>query len=254
MTHFRKRLGADAVAQVNEWILSGDKEADAKDHDDDSGAGNGPPHTDNRDGTDDTPQHSQLQSLNQGKLLLDATCAPADIAYPTDLSLLSDARERLEHMIDILHEPDQGERMKPRTYRNKARRSYLVVAKQRRVNANGLRKAIGQQLRFVARNLRIIANYKEQDRLPLLSRQQYRQLLVIHELYRQQQEMYVKRIHHIEDRIVSMAQPHVRPIVRGKTRAKVEFGAKVAVSVVDGYARLERLARWSTFRVLARGW
>ncbi len=79
-----------------------------------------------------------------------------------------------------------------------------------------------------------------------LSARQYRQLLVIQELYRQQEEMYRRKTRRIEDRIVSISQPHVRPIVRGKVRANVEFGAKVAISVVNGYARLERLD-WDSF-------
>ena len=56
---------------------------------------------------------------NQGKMLVDATCAPADIAYPIDLSLLNDAREKLEGVIDTLHEPQRGTCRKPRTYRKK---------------------------------------------------------------------------------------------------------------------------------------
>ena len=40
---------------------------------------------------------------NKGKLLLDATCAPADIRYPTDLSLLGEAREKTEKTIDTLY-------------------------------------------------------------------------------------------------------------------------------------------------------
>ncbi len=40
---------------------------------------------------------------NQGKLILDATCAPADIKYPTDLGLLNQAREHTEKIIDVLH-------------------------------------------------------------------------------------------------------------------------------------------------------
>ncbi|MCC3506712.1 MAG: IS5/IS1182 family transposase, partial [Microcoleus sp. PH2017_19_SFW_U_A] len=40
---------------------------------------------------------------NQGKLILDATCAPADIKYPTDLGLLNQAREHTEKIIDSLH-------------------------------------------------------------------------------------------------------------------------------------------------------
>ncbi|MGG2201707.1 transposase, partial [Paenibacillus validus] len=50
----------------------------------------------------------------------------------------------------------------------------------------------------------------------------------------------------VEDRIVSLSQPHVRPIVRGKVNAPVEFGAKLAISLVDGYARMEQLS-WDNF-------
>ncbi|CAG7644656.1 IS5 family transposase ISPaen2 [Paenibacillus solanacearum] len=58
--------------------------------------------------------------------------------------------------------------------------------------------------------------------------------------------MYVKLVHHVEDRIVSIHQPHIRPIVRGKAKAKVEFGAKVSVSMVQGFAFLER-RQWDNF-------
>jgi hypothetical protein len=36
-----------------------------------------------------------------------------------------------------------------------------------------------------------------------------------------------------DERVVSILQPHLRPIVRGKTTAKVEFGAKILVSIID---------------------
>lgn len=81
----------------------------------------------------------------------------------------------------------------------------------------------------------------EYSGLTCLNKRQYKQLLVIHELYRQQSEIYAKQSHRIEDRIVSIHQPHVRPIVRGKAKASVEFGAKVAISLVNGYALIEKL-------------
>lgn len=98
--------------------------------------------------------------VNQGKLIVDATWAPADIAYPTGLELLNEAREKLEMMIDVLHAPNRGNLPKPRTYRQKARKAYLAVAKQRRVNARTLRKAIGQQLRFITRDLLIFTDLR----------------------------------------------------------------------------------------------
>ena len=43
--------------------------------------------------------------------------------------------------------------------------------------------------------------------------------------------MYKNRTHTIEPRIVSIHQPHVRPIVRGKSQSKVEFGSKIHLKV-----------------------
>src|SRR5699024_5258081 len=71
-------------------------------------------------------------------------------------------------------------------------------------------------------------------------------LLVIQELYRQQSTMFEEKRPSIADRIVSISQPHVRPIVRGKANARVEFGAKVSVSLVDGYAFLDVLS-WDAY-------
>ena len=51
--------------------------------------------------------------------------------------------------------------------------------------------------------------------------------------------MYDNRTHKVENRIVSISQPWIRPIVRGKAKASVEFGAKPDISVVDGFTRLE---------------
>ncbi|GIP61343.1 Transposase domain (DUF772) [Chlamydia abortus] len=61
---------------------------------------------------------------NQGTVLMDATCAPADVAYPTDLNLLNEAREKLESIIDTLHVPAVSKATKPRTYREKARKQF----------------------------------------------------------------------------------------------------------------------------------
>jgi len=246
MTNFRKRLSGEILDQVNEWIALEEarksSESDGSDDDDESGGG-----TTAASDKSLEPQLQQIELTNEGELLLDATCAPADIAYPTDLSLLNQAREKLEKIIDILHEPQRGKTRKPRTYRERARKAYLAVAKQRRVKPRTMRKAIGKQLRFISRDLRIITELAQMaSGLSQLPRRLFKELLVIGELYRQQQEMYDKKTHSVPDRIVSIAQPHVRPIVRGKARANVEFGAKLAISMVNGYAFREHLS-WDSY-------
>lgn len=75
-----------------------------------------------------------------------------------------------------------------------------------------------------------------------LSEQQLTYLATIRTLYSQQLEMYQNRTQRCDDRIVSLHQPYVRPIVRGKAKAATEFGAKLTVVVVDGYAEVKRLS------------
>ena len=64
----------------------------------------------------------------------------------------------------------------------------------------------------------------------------------IQELYRQQKYMFDNKTHTVENRIVSLSQPYIRPIVRGKAKAPVEFGAKYDISIDEnGHARLEKI-------------
>jgi hypothetical protein len=185
---------------------------------------------------------------NRGTLMIDATCAPADIRYPTDLGLLNEGREKLEAVIDALWGALEDKRgVKPRTYRQKARQAFLCVEKQRKHRTKTLRKAIGRQLRFLRRDLGIIAHLHDQGAfLECLTGKQMHDLHVISEVYRQRQEMYINRTHRTQERIVSIAQPHIRPIVRGKASAEVEFGAKIAVSRVNDCFRIETL-NWNNF-------
>ncbi len=227
MTHFRKRFDKETLTRINALIvnqaLSRGNELREPSNDGDSG-----------------------RSSNKGKLIVDATCTPADVAYPTDLNLLNEAREKSEAMIDTMHASYVGQRRKPRTYRQKARKDYLAVAKQKKSSHKKVRKAIGKQLRYLKRNLRNIDTMSAAGLLVHLSNKQYRDLLVIKELFRQQQLMYESRGHRIEDRIISLSQPHLRPIVQGKAKNNVEFGAKISVSLVDGFTFVDRIS-WDNY-------
>ena len=63
----------------------------------------------------------EIEKKNKGKLILDATVAPSDIKYPTDLGLLNLARKITEKLIDKLYKPLKGFlKKKPRTDRKEA--------------------------------------------------------------------------------------------------------------------------------------
>ncbi len=251
MVHFRKRFDPETLKAINEEICRATKEVEEKKDDDDSK--HGPPSGGNKAaaGESANPERNvssfETYRENQGKLILDATCAPADIRYPTDLSLLNEAREKLDDLIDILHKTLGKPGRRPRTYRHIARKAYLSIVRNRKPGKKAIRKAIGKQLRYVRRNLDAV------ERLLCvagdghgLSRKHQETLRTIRTVYAQQLHMYTHCTHQIEDRIVSISQPHVRPIVRGKATADVEFGAKVAISIVDGYAFVETLS-WDAF-------
>jgi hypothetical protein len=225
MVYFRKRFSLEDLTHFQEELKRRLDAIEKKDRED----------KDNRGG-----------GGNQGKLLLDATVTPADIRFPTDMSLLNEAREKTETIIDTLHAPLIGEREKVRTYRQKAHKEYLEFAKAKKKNRRAIRRAIGKQLRYLRRNMRNIKELSTEVPLSRLTRRQYKDLLVIHELYRQQNLMYRGKTHRVDDRIVSISQPHVRPIVRGKAGAEVEFGAKISVSCVDGMCFVDRLS-WDAY-------
>jgi|688.fasta_scaffold279397_1 hypothetical protein len=218
MVHFRKRIGMELINKINkemvkkfEGVVSEKKE-------------------------------------NEGQLLLDATCTPADIKYPTDIEILNEAREKTEETIDELYKQIQGkEKKKPRTYRVAARKDYLEIVKKRRVSKKERRKGIKKQLQYVKRNLSHIEKMIEEGaKLEKLTKKEQEELVTIRKVYEQQLEMYAKKTNKVENRIVSITQPHIRPIVRGKAGKAVEFGAKISASSVNGFVFLDKLS-WNNY-------
>jgi len=231
--HFRKRISKKKLVQINEAIT---QKALAK----------VPKSSKDSFGDDNDDYCGSAVCKNKGKLIVDATCTPADITFPTDLKILNTAREKSEEVIDVLHRPLKGKEKKPRTYRKKARKEFLSAAKSKKLSKSKRRKALRKQLGYLRRNLKSIDKLSRQSSLTTLTRRQYKNLLVIHEVYRQQKWMYDHHDNKIADRIVSISQPHVRPIKRGKAGAATEFGAKISASLVDGFAFVDRI-NWDNY-------
>lgn len=177
----------------------------------------------------------------KGKMIVDATVAEQAIRYPTDLDLLNESRESLERMVDELAEPGA----KPRTYRRKARKDYLAAVKQRRPGEKKRREGVRRQLQYVGRNIRHVDELLERGEKRLPDRL-LRRFWIIREVCRQQLGMYREKTRRCDDRIVSLSQPQVRPVVRGKVSKAVEFGAKIGVSLANGIAAVDHLS-WNAY-------
>ena len=157
--------------------------------------------------------------------------------YPQGVSLLNEAREKLETIIYRFHK-SYGLPL-PRRYSKRARKDYLAFAKCKKHTAKKIRKALRQQMSYAKRDMGYLEKFMadgyapQQGEIPLL--------LTVFKLYEQQKYMYDNKVHSVENRIVSIMQPWIRPIVRGKLNSAVEFGAKLDISIdSDGYARIEK--------------
>jgi len=232
MVNFRKRLSGNILKEVNALIIEKNKKTFENHDDDDKGHSSG-------EGESKKPD-------NKGTLIVDATCAPEDMRFPHDVTLLDEARRKTGRIIDTLHNemPERWE--KPRTYRKVARKEFLTFIRNRKPKANTIRKALRTQIQYVERNLRLINEYRDMVSLSALSRKQRQDLWVIGELVRQQREMYHSESRSIDGRILRISKPWVRPIARGKARGMFEFGAKLSISLVDGLAEVHKLS-WEPY-------
>ena len=171
---------------------------------------------------------------------MDATCAPANIRYPQDISLLNEGAGRnwkvsFSAFVKLMALPF------PDGIPGKHGKNYLAYAKCRKHTGKQTRKAIKKQLSYVRRDLEYLDRFMSEGYAPV--KKEIPLLLTIMELYRQQQYMYDHKVHSVPDRIVSIHQPWIRPIVRGKAKAATEFGAKLDVSIDErGYARIEHIS------------
>ena len=170
------------------------------------------------------------------------------------MSLLNEAREISEAIIDTLHpllgHPLVGDEKKVRTYRRNARRDYLAPgqAAPPRCQKSAARPSasscvISNAILVISKRCLICCPV---GKIPLPDKQ-LRQYWIIGHLYLQQRQMFDSRTRRCDDRLVSIHQPHVRPIVRGKQNKPVEFGAKLGVSLSgDGIACVDNLS-WDAY-------
>jgi len=188
-------------------------------------------------------------------LMDDATCYESYIKYPTDVKLLFDCSEYLFATINEICET--YDIVKPRTKYKFQNRKQTNYSKLKRKPKNRTKKRIRELLYWTHRGIGILQEILNQN--PhlhadvVLCYPIYDKLKTIRAIYGQQYMRFQNSDKKIKNRIVSLFKPYVRPIVRGKAGKKVEFGAKVNVSQVDGINFIEHLS-YEAFHEGIRMW
>jgi IS5 family transposase len=227
----RKRIGHEMFDTLNEDLIRSVSQEKDKRH--------------NRKKKDDSDEPK-----NKGKMQADATVTDQYITYPTDTGVLNESRKKCEKMIDKLYEVNGKQGIKPRTYRRVMNKAFLEYSKKKRKTKGVHRKMTRKLLECINRDIKhidcMLDEFEQRgDRFPLKHSEQ-RMFWIIRTAYMQQKFMYDTDTHSCPDRIVSIYQPHVRLIPRGKIKAQIEFGPKLGVSLDQGFSRINTFS-WDAY-------
>ena len=235
----RKRISQDDINKMTKVLLQREQEAkeevrkrkekEAKDR------GEEPPAEPGVD-EDAAAFTDSNDRLHRGVLKIDATCADAEVRYPVDVDIIDDGCRVIDRFIRRIC--SKAHITAPKTFYAKARQAYLLLVKKKKKGGKLVGETISVMLGCLHRDILTLMDLTsgaDHSRLGYLRKDQRRVLDATMKMYFQQEQMHRTGEHRCDDRIVSIFQPHVRPIVRGKAGAKVEFGAKIGVSLVEGY-------------------
>jgi hypothetical protein len=170
----------------------------------------------------------------------DATCYESGVRYPTDIKLLW---ECCENVFDLIQQQRKQLRIrKSRARFGKQRKVFMNYQKLRKKSKRKEKRLRKFLLKLLMRLLRSFNELSEQHNIILSKRKQKRIETIVKVYEQQHQRAYGPADSVIENRIVSLYKPYVRPIVRGKESKPVEFGAKVNKLQVDGISFIEHLS------------
>ena len=182
-----------------------------------------------------------------GTIKIDATCCDAEVRYPTDCNLLEDGSNLIDRLLDKFC--TRHKIIKPRTRRVESRQAFIQLTRKKRKGKKLIDKTKLVQIRCLQADFQTFFDFLgkySSNLLACFSRRDCKWLMTAIKMYEQQKMMFEQNVRSCADRIISIYQPHLRPIVRGKAKAKVEFGAKIGACIVNGYTYVDHLS-WDAY-------
>lgn len=177
--------------------------------------------------------------------LADATCYESYVRYPTDVKLLWECIEYLYGQMKVMCKYIVISM--PRSKYKEQQKKYLSYQKTRRKSHKKTRQIRRRLLYLLNKYLKLLPGLigamkrKESESLYNCNVKNnfFPRLSIIKKVYQQQQLHFDNPKAKIKSRIISLAKPYLRPIVRGKETKRVEFGMKVHEMQIDGINFIE---------------
>lgn len=163
--------------------------------------------------------------------------------YPTDAKLLWEGiGKSYKIMCDV---SKRAGIHRPKTKYLDVEKANMGYVKQRKHSKSQTRELTRRLVNLLGKILKEIRRMeREHSDSNLLTDKEKKVIDIIAKAYRQQKNHFESNDprESIPNRIVSLAKPYVRPIVRGKEVKNVEFGAKCNNILVDGISFIEKLS------------
>lgn len=206
-------------------------------------------HSDKSDsGTSGNSRPSESSPVtHKGKMKVDATCTDAEMRYPTDINILEDSSREIERLAQKVS--SKAGITRPRSCRGEARSCFVRYTKKKHKGRRLIRETKKLLLHLLSKDVQGFISLLGRlgtDVLSCLNHRDLSNFSAIRKAYEQQKYMFDHDVCSCLDRIVSIFQSHVRPIVRGKAGRKTEYGAKIGVSVVNGFTYIDHLS-WDAY-------
>lgn len=206
-------------------------------------------HSDKSDSETSGNSHPSASSpvTHKGKMKIDATCTDAEMRYPTDINILEDSSREIERLAQKVS--SKAGIAKPRSCRGEARSCFVRYMKKKHKGKKLIRETKKLLLHLLSKDVHGFINLLGRlgtDILSCLNHRDLSNFSAVRKAYEQQKYMFDHDVCSCLDRIVSIFQSHVRPIVRGKAGRKTEYGAKIGVSVVNGFTYIDHLS-WDAY-------
>ena len=183
---------------------------------------------------------------NKNMVLMDATCYESYLRYPTDQKLLYESVEWLNVHLKKISKKLKLKR--PRTKYSDIKQSYQIYSKKKKRRISERKRITRRLLHLLPKLLGEYENLLECHHISL-NKQFKERVLTVYKILDQQKQLFAGE--EVKDRIVSIDKNYIRPIVRGKEKKPVEFGAKVHSIQIDGINFIEHLS-FSAFNECTR--
>jgi len=168
------------------------------------------------------------------QVITDSTCVPGNIATPTDSRLLTKVVSRLIHALRKLRSAGGKMLIRGKQKWKSAVRSFNLKRKKTTADIRAFNQYLVEMAKRLLSRTEITMQTVKQQLDSKTTALLTTLLQTSATILAQQEQMLSTKMRSVKNRIVSLHEPLIRPILRFKDQHRVEFGQKLGLNLIAG--------------------